>query len=270
MKKIIILINVFLAIILIYGVSKQFSLPTVEKPEVAEFVKKNSSNQTADNATLSNSNEELLTKIIANNIFNNANVTAITSGNNSRISFSLVGVMKMGDYSGAVILQSQSTRPSRPDDMRRGPQENSSLQTTIADYSFKQFVRLGETTSNGYVLSEVNSDFVVLSKGSERLELTLQDPSENAPKVNNNQTKDNQTATTQSNMQNAMAMQMMQNSRMMQMMQRLMQQQMRGMNNNSVSGQRGGGDGSSGGMGSGSSGGGMMGGGSSGGGRGGR
>ena len=43
----------------------------------------------------------------------------------------------------------------------------------------KQYVRLGETMSNGYTLAEVTRQRAVLVRGNDKLELELQDPSKN-------------------------------------------------------------------------------------------
>ena len=43
----------------------------------------------------------------------------------------------------------------------------------------KQYVRVGETLANGYTLTEVTRTKAVLSKGGDKMELELQDPSKN-------------------------------------------------------------------------------------------
>ena len=52
--------------------------------------------------------------------------------------------------------------------------ENGQNQTAI-----KQYVRVGETLANGYTLTEVTRTKAVLSKGGDKMELELQDPSKN-------------------------------------------------------------------------------------------
>ena len=47
--------------------------------------------------------------------------------------------------------------------------------------TYKQYVRVGETLSNGYKLVEVNRSRVVLTRGSDKLELELADASKNQP-----------------------------------------------------------------------------------------
>ncbi|MBR7103468.1 MAG: hypothetical protein IKC65_00835 [Lentisphaeria bacterium] len=53
-------------------------------------------------------------------------------------------------------------------------QNGAGTQTAI-----KQYVRVGETLANGYTLTEVTRTKAVLSKGGDKMELELQDPSKN-------------------------------------------------------------------------------------------
>lgn len=87
---------------------------------------------------------------------------------------------------------------------------------STATASVKQYVRVGETLSNGYTLSEVTRTTATLTRGSDKMELELQDPSKN-------QTKAAATTNTRSNpvldqLQQMQQMQMMQNFQMMRMM----------------------------------------------------
>lgn len=87
--------------------------------------------------------------------------------------------------------------------------------------SFKQYVRLGETLANGYKLVEVERTRVVLTRGSDKLELELADASKNAPQSGSGRRRNvNQTQIMQQmlrSMQNMQRMQMMQNFEMMRM-----------------------------------------------------
>lgn len=87
---------------------------------------------------------------------------------------------------------------------------------STATASVKQYVRVGETLSNGYTLSEVTRTSATLTRGSDKMELELQDPSKN-------QTKAAATTNTRRNpfldqLQQMQQMQMMQNFQMMRMM----------------------------------------------------
>lgn len=90
---------------------------------------------------------------------------------------------------------------------------------TQGNVVYKQYVRLGETLSNGYTLTEVNFNKVTLRRGSDKLELELLDASQNAPQTAQNQNR----RTSRGNqfmqiMQNMQRMQFMQNMQMMRMM----------------------------------------------------
>ena len=85
--------------------------------------------------------------------------------------------------------------------------------------SYKQYVRLGETLSNGYTLAEVNRDSVLLTRGSDKLELELLDASKNAPQTVRRTNRRVNTGTQMlRTLQNMQRMQMFQNRQMMQMM----------------------------------------------------
>lgn len=263
MKNLLICINIFLAVALLYGISKQFTMPAVEVDDVkAEVSTVKSSGKSVD-VTIFPDAEQLF-KIASNNIFDTSKVSGAFS-QRSNATLKLVGISRIGDTAGAVILQTTSSNTNN-----RNPMQRTTTTTTTADkdYSFKQFIRLGETNSSGYTLSEIKTKSVVLTRGGERLELALQDASENSPSSTTNSTA-NQTATPRQNMQDAMNTQMMMNSQMMMMMQRVMNQQSRGTSTSTVSGSRGGTTSSGGASFGGMSSGGMSGGGMSGGGGGG-
>ena len=105
---------------------------------------------------------------------------------------------------------------------------------------YKQYVRLGETMSNGYKLAEiVDRNHVVLTRGSDRLELELVDPSINAKKTPARTRPPNQTQVMQQMLQ---SMQNMQRAQMMQgfQMMRMNQMNMQNMQNQQNQGGRGG------------------------------
>ena len=53
------------------------------------------------------------------------------------------------------------------------------LSGNSANAPIKQYVRVGETLANGYTLTEVTRTKAVLTKGGDKMELELQDPSKN-------------------------------------------------------------------------------------------
>ena len=96
---------------------------------------------------------------------------------------------------------------------------------------YKQYVRLGETMANGYKLAEIDRNRVVLTRGSDKLELELADASVNAKKPAARTRPPNQTQIMQQmlqSMQNMQRAQMMQGFQMMRMNQQNMQNQQGG------------------------------------------
>jgi hypothetical protein len=55
----------------------------------------------------------------------------------------------------------------------------------------KQYVRVGETLSNGYTLTEVSRTKAVLTKNGDKMELELQDPSKNIARGGTRRTQGN-------------------------------------------------------------------------------
>ncbi len=103
--------------------------------------------------------------------------------------------------------------------------------------TYKQYVRLGETLANGYTLVAVTRTGATLTRGSDKIELELEDPSKNLPSTSSANTGRNQRGSFMQMMQNMQNMQMMQNMRMMRMMERTMRNNG---NQNRNSGNRGG------------------------------
>ena len=87
---------------------------------------------------------------------------------------------------------------------------------------YKQYVRVGETLSNGYKLVDVQREKVTLQRGSDKLELTIEEASKNAPATARQQNRGNRqinnTTRILQTMQNMQRMQMFQNFQMMRMM----------------------------------------------------
>ncbi len=90
--------------------------------------------------------------------------------------------------------------------------------TTTPTASVKQYVRVGETLSNGYTLTEVTRTTATLTRGSDKMELELQDPSKNQTKAATTTNNNNQRNSFMQQMQQMQQMQMMQNFQMMRMM----------------------------------------------------
>ena len=100
--------------------------------------------------------------------------------------------------------------------------------TNTQNVTYKQYVRLGETMANGYKLTEISRNRAVLTRGSDRLELELADPSANAKQAAKRTRPPNQTQVMQQmlrSMQNMQRAQMMQGFQMMRMNQMNQQNQ---------------------------------------------
>ena len=94
--------------------------------------------------------------------------------------------------------------------------------------AIKQYVRVGDTLSNGYTLAEVTRTGATLIRGNDRLELELQDPSKNRA----NRNYQNRRANPTQQFQQAQMFMQGQMMRTMQQMQRTIQSNSGGGNRN--------------------------------------
>ena len=276
MKMLLILFNIFLGVLLLWGVASHFqssgkTVYSVKKRSASALPKEPSkpSPKQTELPKKEMTPDEQLAKIIDTNIFNADRCpNASTPGRNTRVELSLVGTFKIGDCVGAIIKQKGSAAPvrrpgmpfmppgpagaaARPGAMPQGRQmgiarnnrsENINMTNTRGaergvrgqmktiysnitvaaagnQVSYKQYVRLGETLSNGYTLVEVNRDSVLLTRGSDKLELELLDASKNAPQTVRRSNRRVNTGTQMlQTLQNMQRMQMFQNMQMMRMM----------------------------------------------------
>lgn len=198
--------------------------------------------------------------VASKNIFSQDRSPNSTMGGNARVELSLVGTFTIGSCTGAIIKQKSSQRNNGFFPMgapmmgggrqmgiggRMGGNRNNSGQMGIGgrhpggipmpgsrrqnavsgsnQIVYKQYIRLGETLSNGYKLVDVQREKVTLQRGSDKLELNLEDASKNSPQTVRNQNaaaarnRGNTTTRMLQTMQNMQRMQMMQNFQMMQM-----------------------------------------------------
>jgi hypothetical protein len=82
----------------------------------------------------------------------------------------LIGVCSFGDVAGAIMLDRQaSVAASQPGRLR-----NKGVLSQGASATAPRFYKLGEQLENGFTLSEINSDSVVLSRGREQIVLKLE------------------------------------------------------------------------------------------------
>ena len=151
--------------------------------------------------------------IVEKNIFNparcpNARVFGRRTGGNARLNLTLVGTFTIDNVSGAIILQRQQAQQNRMMMMNQpwmmgrammmnqnnnnrfrqrfmpgmfpGMQNNNNNNNNQPAVVYKQYVRVGEVMANGYKLESVTRTSAVLTKGSERMELTIVEASQNA------------------------------------------------------------------------------------------
>lgn len=289
MKGLLILFNLFLASMLVWGLASHFK-PAASK--TVYTVKKRTASQKKEVVApvkpvavqKKMTPKEQLAKIIEANIFNSDRCpNATAGGRNARVELSLVGTFKIGDCVGAIIKQKtsgnnnnnrfmpfmpgmpggfppgrqmgisrnnrsqnnggrtggppgstgmpggmmfRSARNMRNGGMERGvrgqmPAIGTNVTAAAAgnQMTYKQYVRLGETLSNGYKLVEVNRDSVLLTRGSDKLELELLDASKNTPQTARRNNRRTNTGTQMlQTLQNMQRMQMFQNMQMMRMM----------------------------------------------------
>lgn len=269
MKPVLIAVNAVLAVWLLFAVVGYFKpdapLPEPAKPAVSAQLSKPAAAERIEKPDAAT----IRSRIAAADLFNTASGT---SGSGERsATVRLVGTFTSGELSGAILqITARSNNRMPPWGGGRGNwggNDSANNSATEKDYSFKQYIRVGETNSSGYTLISVEPGKAVLSRNGERIELAILSPSVNAPTAAANANANNQNATRQQfSTRDALAMQMFQNMQMMRVMERMINAQQRG-TRGTTSGRRSGG--SSSGSGSGGFGGGFGGGGFSGGGFGG-
>jgi len=174
-------------------------------------------------------------RIVAADIFNQVR-SPLANVRGGRGDLVLMGTFKIGNLEGAIIqmkannrqynpflaqaMRAQGAPPGAPSGgMPPGgapgfgrnwtPQGPGGGNIGIA----KQYVRVGETLSNGYMLVEISRTRAVLIRGNDKMELELQDPSKNrtsttasAPKLNASQQLQQVQMTMQGQMMRTMMM----------------------------------------------------------------
>jgi hypothetical protein len=178
--------------------------------------------------------------IVSNNLFNPARNPNAQSGRGGRVQLTLVGVVDAGGRKGAVIIQKGGQRnfsrfgmPGMPG--MPGMRGQNTYNPQQVQQAPQQYIRLGETLSNGYTLTDVTRTSATLTRnGGGKMVLELQEASKNQPQAAKRTTKQNPIV---QQMQKMQQMQMFQNMQMMRMMRQTMQ---RNNNNNNANGNRGG------------------------------
>ena len=219
MKTLIILVNVVLAALLATSVvsalksksaSANFQVRRQSARKKVVAVKK-TANAEGEKKETPPSRDEQIAEILKADLFNPERTPNAANGRrNTRAELSLVGTFEAGKVKGAVIVVRSNNRqmnpfmrmmmmggpggPGGPGGMfgngnRRpggGPgvqrfnfgQNNQNNRRNSND-AVKQYVRLGETMTNGYTLVAITRDRATLTRGGDKLELELQAPSIN-------------------------------------------------------------------------------------------
>ena len=208
MKKLLLMINCVLAFLLAAALWSTFKSSSAVPQVVA--AKKNRNNKTAPASTTAPAAPAAVSKfkypadaqaaavIVNKNIFNTQRIGGAVGGRGVA-TYSLVGVTNVGNVQAAVILTKGNVR--MPNNMPP-----------------KRYYRVGDELPNGYTLSEIKSDGVVLSRGSSTMNLVLAQASENFPAARTNRPRPNQTQQMLNLMQQQMNMQQQQQMNMMRMM----------------------------------------------------
>lgn len=194
------------------------------------------------------SGDEAVDKIISANIFNGMR-SPLSTMRAGRPDMVLLGTFLVGDIKGAIIRQSGGSRQINPYIaqmiMMSGGGPNGSPgggfggrrrafgsgNNMSANQPLKQYVRVGETMNNGYTLMEISRTHAVLVRGNDKIELELQDPSKNRVSGSSSGGRSNP-------WQQMQQAQMFMQSQMLRSLQR-MEQNTRQNNGNSGNGNRG-------------------------------
>ena len=202
MKKLLIVVNCILAFLL--ALSIWAMIFNDSGPEQAVPVKKKKKNKTTVAAVETSpakfkfpDSASVGDLIVRKNIFDSQR-TGGTVGRGAQ-TYSLVGITRVGNFKSATIL------------IKGGVRHNNGRQ-------LQQHLRIGDALPNGYVLSEVYNDSVVLTRGPARMELYKTMPSENFPSGGGRRRAPNQMQQMLDLMRQSIGLQQRQNRDMMQMM----------------------------------------------------
>lgn len=171
MKILILVVNIFLAGLLGWEVIDCFN-GTPELAVRTTRTKKNSGNTGRNTAAVKKTvmdPEMALQTIQHKNIFNITRCPDVIGGRGGSSAMALLGVFRIGDKVGAIIQNSSPRQVSRfgPPWMRQIQQARRSIRS-------QQTFMQGDTMENGYIVSEIYDDRVVLTRGGGRLELRLE------------------------------------------------------------------------------------------------
>lgn len=172
MKILILVVNLFLAGLLAYEAFSFFDTT----PELAVRTGRKRKNAVAGKKTevvekQAMTAEAAVQTIQRKNIFNMTRCPDAIGGRGGSSTMALLGVFRIGNKCGAIIQNSAPRNTSRmgPPWMRQ-TRQTSNRQQSKTQQTFMQ----GDTMANGYVVSEIYDDRVVLTRGGGRMELRLE------------------------------------------------------------------------------------------------
>ncbi len=255
MRKLLITVNIILGVFLLWGFAENIAASNTSAANKNQIkLLPLPKNTKSDNKNKSAGQQlpqidEAAKKIIALDVFNNVR-SPLANVRNSRTQLTLVGIFRCGKTEGAIIRQNSRNRQFNPylaqmmmhSGMNRGGMNrggmgggrftNWSQMSGRSSGAEKQYVRVGDTLSNGYTLAEVTRTGATLIRGNDRIELELQDPSKN--RASASRSSNNRRANPTQQFQQAQMIMQGQMMRTMQQMQRTIQSR------NSGGGNRGG------------------------------
>ena len=248
MRKLLITINIILGLFLLWGVTANIAASKASAAEknqikllpLPKAAKSDGKNKSAGQQLPQI--DEAAKKIIALDVFNNVR-SPLANVRNSRTQLTLVGIFRCGKTEGAIIRQNNRNRQFNPylaqmmmqsgmmnrGGMGGGRFNSWSQMSGRNSGNEKQYVRVGETLSNGYTLAEVTRTGATLIRGNDRIELELQDPSKN--RASGNRSNQNRRVNPTQQFQQAQMFMQGQMMRTMQQMQRTIQNNSGGGNN---------------------------------------
>ena len=261
MRKLLITINIILGLFLLWGVTANIAASKASAAEknqikllpLPKAAKSDGKNKSAGQQLPQI--DEAAKKIIALDVFNNVR-SPLANVRNSRTQLTLVGIFRCGKTEGAIIRQNNRNRQFNPylaqmmmqsGMMNRGGMGGNrggmmnrggmgggrfnswSQMSGRNSGTEKQYVRVGDTLSNGYTLAEVTRTGATLIRGNDRIELELQDPSKN--RASGNRSNQNRRVNPTQQFQQAQMFMQGQMMRTMQQMQRTIQNNSGGGNN---------------------------------------
>ncbi len=171
MKILILVVNLFLAGLLAWEAFSFFD-GTPELAVRTNRTKKNSGNAGRNVPTVKKTSmtvEEATRTIQQKNIFNITRCPDVIGGRGGSSTMALLGIYRIGDRCGAIIQNSSPRQVSR-----FGPPWMRQMQQARRQIRSQQTFMQGDVMENGYVVSEIYDDRVVLTRGGGRLELRLE------------------------------------------------------------------------------------------------